>query len=51
MTKGAIGSVQPQSRIQPDNRDVHEELHARLLETIGGLPPSYEGEAVAPVKR
>jgi arylsulfatase A-like enzyme len=33
------------------NRDVHEELHARLTETIGGLPPYYEGEAVARVKR
>jgi arylsulfatase A-like enzyme len=33
------------------NRDVEEELHARLVETIGGLPPYYEGEAVAPVKR
>jgi arylsulfatase A-like enzyme len=33
------------------NPDVHEELHARLVETIGGLPPYYEGEAVAPVKR
>jgi arylsulfatase A-like enzyme len=34
-----------------DNRDVHEELHARLVETIGGLPPYYEGEAIEPVKR
>ncbi len=35
-----------------DNRDVHEELHARLVEAIGGrLPPYYEGEAVEPVKR
>ena len=34
-----------------ENRDVHEELHARLLEEIGGLPPYYEGEAVEPVKR
>jgi arylsulfatase A-like enzyme len=33
------------------NRDVQEELHARLVETIGGLPPYYEGEAVEPVKR
>ncbi len=34
-----------------DNREVEEELHARLVETIGGLPPYYEGEQVAPVKR
>jgi len=34
-----------------DNPDVHEELHARLLETIGGPPPYYEGDAVAPLKR
>jgi arylsulfatase A-like enzyme len=33
------------------NRDVEQELHARLVETIGGLPPYYEGEAVEPVKR
>jgi arylsulfatase A-like enzyme len=33
------------------NRDVQDELHARLVETIGGLPPYYEGEAVAPIKR
>jgi hypothetical protein len=37
--------------VASENRDVHEELHARLVETIGGLPPYYEGEAVAPVKR
>ena len=35
----------------PENRDVHEELHARLTETIGGLPPYYEGKAVERVKR
>ncbi len=34
-----------------ENRDVHEELHARLVETIGGLPPYFQGEAVEPVKR
>jgi arylsulfatase A-like enzyme len=34
-----------------ENPDVHEELHARLLEEIGDLPPYYEGEAVEPVKR
>jgi arylsulfatase A-like enzyme len=37
--------------VAAENRDVHEELHARLLETIGGLPPYYTGEAVARVKR
>jgi arylsulfatase A-like enzyme len=37
--------------VAPENRDVEEELHARLVETIGGLPPFYEGEAVEPVKR
>jgi arylsulfatase A-like enzyme len=37
--------------VAPQNRDVEEELHARLVETIGGLPPFYEGEAVEPVKR
>jgi arylsulfatase A-like enzyme len=37
--------------VAADNRDVHEELHARLVETIGGLPPYYQGEAVEPVKR
>jgi arylsulfatase A-like enzyme len=34
-----------------ENRDVHEELHARLVETIGGLPPYFEGEAVERVRR
>ena len=34
-----------------ENPEVHEELHARLLEEIGDLPPYYEGEAVEPVKR
>jgi arylsulfatase A-like enzyme len=34
-----------------ENREVHQELHARLTETIGGLPPYYEGEAVARVRR
>jgi len=33
------------------HRDVQRELHARLFEAIGGPPPFYEGEAVAPVKR
>jgi arylsulfatase A-like enzyme len=37
--------------VADDNPDVHEELHARLVETIGGLPPYFEGEAVEPVKR
>lgn len=37
--------------VASENADVHEELHARLLETIGGPPPYYEGEAVAPVRR
>ena len=37
--------------VAPENRDVHEELHARLTETIGGLPPYYEGKAVERVKR
>jgi arylsulfatase A-like enzyme len=37
--------------VAAENRDVHEELHARLTETIGGLPPYFEGEAVEPVKR
>jgi arylsulfatase A-like enzyme len=37
--------------VAKDNRAVEEELHARLVETIGGLPPYYEGEAVEPVKR
>ena len=36
--------------VASENPDVHEELHARLLETIGGPPPYYQGEAVAPVK-
>jgi arylsulfatase A-like enzyme len=31
-----------------DNPDVREELHARLVEEIGGLPPYYEGDIVAP---
>jgi arylsulfatase A-like enzyme len=33
------------------NRDVHEELYARLLEKVGGPLPYYQGEAVARVKR
>jgi arylsulfatase A-like enzyme len=37
--------------VASSNRDVEQELHARLVETIGGLPPFYEGEAVEPVKR
>jgi arylsulfatase A-like enzyme len=37
--------------VASENRDVHEELHGWLMETIGGLPPYYEGEAVAPVRR
>jgi arylsulfatase A-like enzyme len=35
--------------VASERRDVHEELHAWLLERIGGLPPYYEGEAVARV--
>jgi arylsulfatase A-like enzyme len=34
--------------VASDHPDVHEELHARLLERIGGPPPYYTGEAVAP---
>ena len=34
-----------------EEREVEEEMHAWLLERIGGLPPYYEGEAVEPVKR
>jgi arylsulfatase A-like enzyme len=34
-----------------ENRDVHEELHAWLVDTIGGLPPYYTGKAVEPLKR
>jgi arylsulfatase A-like enzyme len=34
--------------VAPGNRDVHDELHARLLERIGGPPPYYTGEKVAP---
>jgi arylsulfatase A-like enzyme len=30
------------------NPEVHGELHARLLEAIGGPPPYYTGEIVAP---
>lgn len=30
------------------NPDVHEELHARLVEAIDGLPPYYTGEQIAP---
>jgi arylsulfatase A-like enzyme len=37
--------------VAAENLDVHEELHARLTEAIGGLPPYYQGEAVEPVKR
>jgi arylsulfatase A-like enzyme len=37
--------------VAADERDVQRELHARLLERIGGLPPYYEGEAVAPIDR
>ena len=32
-------------------RAVQEEMHGWLVERIGGLPPYFEGEAVAPVKR
>jgi arylsulfatase A-like enzyme len=39
------------TNVAADNREVQRELHARLIETIGGPPPFYEGEAVAPVKR
>jgi arylsulfatase A-like enzyme len=31
-----------------DHREVHEELQARLVEGIGGLPPYYTGDIVAP---
>jgi arylsulfatase A-like enzyme len=34
--------------VAPENRDVHDELHGRLLERIGGPPPYYTGEIVAP---
>lgn len=34
-----------------EERAVQEEMHAWLVERIGGLPPFYQGEAVAPVKR
>jgi arylsulfatase A-like enzyme len=37
--------------VAAENRDVHEELHARLVETIGGLPPYYVGEPVERVRR
>jgi arylsulfatase A-like enzyme len=37
--------------VAADNPDVHEELHARLVQTIGGLPPYFKGEAVEPVRR
>ena len=37
-----------QDDVAEENRDVHRELHARLVDTIGGLPPYYTGEAVAP---
>jgi arylsulfatase A-like enzyme len=37
--------------VAPQNRDVHQALHARLIETIGGLPPYFEGKAVERVKR
>jgi arylsulfatase A-like enzyme len=39
------------TNVVDDHRDVQQELHARALELMGGLPPYYEGEAVAPVKR
>jgi arylsulfatase A-like enzyme len=39
------------NNVVEDNSDVRDELHARLLEEIGGLPPYFEGEAVAPVVR
>jgi arylsulfatase A-like enzyme len=34
--------------VAPDHREVHDELHARLLDRIGGPPPYYTGKAVAP---
>jgi arylsulfatase A-like enzyme len=33
------------------NRDVHEELYARVLELTGGRLPYFQGEAVEPVER
>ena len=39
------------TNVATEHPEVHEELHARLVERIGGLPPYYEGEAVEPVKR
>lgn len=39
------------NNIARDHRDAQEELHARALEIMGGLPPYYQGEAVAPIKR
>ena len=39
------------TNVARDNRDTQQELHARALESMGGLPPHYEGEAVAPIRR
>jgi arylsulfatase A-like enzyme len=39
------------NNVAGEHHAVHEELHGWLLERIGGLPPYYEGEAVARVKR
>jgi arylsulfatase A-like enzyme len=39
------------NNVAGEHRAVHDELHGWLLERIGGLPPYYEGEAVARVKR
>jgi arylsulfatase A-like enzyme len=39
------------NNVAAEQRDVHEEMHGWLMERIGGLPPYYEGEAVARVKR
>ncbi len=37
--------------VASEERAVQEEMHAWPVERIGGLPPFYQGEAVAPVKR
>ena len=39
------------NNVAAEQRDVEQEMHAWLLERIGGLPPYYEGEAVERVKR
>jgi arylsulfatase A-like enzyme len=37
--------------VAQEERDVTQELHARALEMMNGLPPYYTGEAVEPIKR